>query len=232
MFDFIINTLKDIAIFVGYLKNNTYPLPLEKAEEDYYISKLQEPDNSLARQKLIEHNLRLVMHIAKKYSGNHEKEDDLFSIGTIGLIKAVDSYSLDKKVKLATYAAKCIDNEILMHIRSNKKNYQTMSLSETIGLDKDGSELSLVEVIASEDESLDDKLIRRNRLRILIDNLSILDDKEKEIIDLRYGITGKEYTQKEIAKKFKISRSYVSRIEKRALIKLFNQFRKIENEEK
>ena len=231
MFDFIINTLKDISIFVGYLKNNTYPLPLEKEEEDYYISKLKEADNTQARQKLIEHNLRLVLHIAKKYAGNNEKEDDLFSIGTIGLIKAVDSYSLDKKVKLATYAAKCIDNEILMHIRSNKKNYQTVSLSDTIGLDKDGSELSLVEVIASEEESLSDKITRKNRLRLLIDNLSSLDSKEKEILDLRYGITGKEYTQKEIAKKFKISRSYVSRIEKRALIKLLNQIRKIENNE-
>ena len=230
MFDFIINTLKDISIFVGYLKNNTYPQPLEKEEEDYYISRLKDDDNSLARQKLIEHNLRLVLHIAKKYSGDNEKEDDLFSIGTIGLIKAVDSYSLDKKVKLATYAAKCIDNEILMHIRSNKKNYQTMSLSDSIGLDKDGSELSLVEVIASDEESLNDKITRKNRLRLLINNLSILDAKEKEILDLRYGITGKEHTQKEIAKKFKISRSYVSRIEKRALIKLLNQIRKNEDD--
>ena len=115
-----------------------------------------------------------------------------------------------------------------MHIRSNKKNYPTMSLSDSIGIDKDGSELSLVEVVASDDETLSDKLTRKNKLRLLIDNLTILDEKEKEILDLRYGITGKEYTQKEIAKKFKISRSYVSRIEKRALIKLLNQFKKSE----
>jgi RNA polymerase sporulation-specific sigma factor len=168
------------------------------------------------------------MHIAKKYAGNNEREDDLFSIGTIGLIKAVDSYSSNKDVRLATYAAKCIDNEILMHIRSNKKNYKVMSLSDTISEDKDGMELSLVDIIASEDETLEDKLTRKQRMYKLIDNLSILDDKEKEIINLRYGITGKEYTQKEIAKKFKISRSYVSRIEKRALIKLLNQIKKSE----
>jgi len=226
MFEFIINTLKEISIFVGYITNNTYPLPLSEKEEEYYISKLSSSNNQEARTKLIEHNLRLVMHIAKKYAGNNEKEDDLFSIGTIGLIKAVDSYSTDKKVKLATYAAKCIDNEILMHIRSNKKNYQVLSLSDSVGLDKDGSELTLVEIIASEDETLDDKLTRKNRMYKLIENLSILDEKEKEIINLRYGITGKEYTQKEIAKKFKISRSYVSRIEKRALIKLLNQIKK------
>jgi RNA polymerase sporulation-specific sigma factor len=205
-------------------------LPLSEEEEEYYISKLSSKNNELARTKLIEHNLRLVMHIAKKYAGNNEKEDDLFSIGTIGLIKAVDSYSIDKKVKLATYAAKCIDNEILMHIRSNKKNYQMLSLSDSIGMDKDGSELSLAEIIASDDETLDDKLTRKNRMYKLIENLSILDEKEKEIINLRYGITGKEYTQKEIAKKFKISRSYVSRIEKRALIKLLNQIKKSEDD--
>ena len=228
MFEFIINTLKEISVFVGYIKNNSYPLPLTQEEEDYYISKLKSDDNERARTKLIEHNLRLVMHIAKKYAGNNEREDDLFSIGTIGLIKAVDSYSSNKDVRLATYAAKCIDNEILMHIRSNKKNYKVVSLSDTISEDKDGMELSLVDIIASEDETLEDKLTRKQRMYKLIDNLSILDDKEKEIINLRYGITGKEYTQKEIAKKFKISRSYVSRIEKRALIKLLNQIKKSE----
>ena len=180
------------------------------------------------REKLIEENLNLVHSCAKRFKNRGIEYDDLFQAGCVGLIKAIDSYSLDKSVKLATYAAKCIDNEILMHIRSNKKNYQTMSLSDTIYLDKDGSELSLVEVISSEDETLSDKLNRKNKLRLLIDNLSILDEKEKEIINLRYGITGKEYTQKEIAKKFKISRSYVSRIEKRALIKLLNQIRKAE----
>ena len=138
MFEFIVNTLKELSIFVGYIKNNTYPTPLSEKEEEYYISKLNDKDNTVARNKLIEHNLRLVMHIAKKYAGDNEKEDDLFSIGTIGLIKAIDSYSIEKEVKLATYAARCIDNEILMHIRTNKKNYQVLSLSETISQDKDG----------------------------------------------------------------------------------------------
>lgn len=228
MFEFIINTLKEISVFVGYIKNNTYPLPLDEEEENYYILQLRGKNNEIARTKLIEHNLRLVMHIAKKYVGNNEREDDLFSIGTIGLIKAIDSYSSEKEVKLATYAAKCIENEILMHIRSNKKNYKVMSISDTISEDKDGIELSLADILSSDDETLEDKLTRKNRMYKLIDNLSILDDKEKEIINLRYGITGEEYTQKEIAKKFKISRSYVSRIEKRALIKLLNQIKKFE----
>jgi RNA polymerase sporulation-specific sigma factor len=164
MFEFIINTLKEISIFVGHIKNNTYPQPLTEKEEEYYIAKLKGKDNELARSKLIEHNLRLVMHIAKKYCGNNEREDDLFSIGTIGLIKAIDSYSIEKDVKLATYAAKCIDNEILMHIRSNKKNYKVMSLNDIISEDKDGMELSLVDIISSEEETLEDKLTRKNRL--------------------------------------------------------------------
>ena len=230
MLDVIIKMIKEVSVFVGYLKNGAYPLPLSKDEEDYYVNELFNGNKELGRKKLIEHNLRLVVHIAKKYEGSGENQDDLFSIGTIGLIKAVDSFSNDKGVKIATYAAKCIENEMLMHLRSNKRNYQVASLSESIGIDKEGDEITLMDVISDNQDSVTDKLIHKDRLNLLSCNLDILDVKEKEIIDLRYGINGKELTQKEIAKKFKISRSYVSRIEKRALIKLLNQIKKEEND--
>ncbi len=228
MFNFVFDTFKEIFLFVGYLKNGAYPLPLSKEEEDYYVNELFKNHSENARRKLIEHNLRLVVHIAKKYENSGETQDDLFSIGTIGLIKAVDSFSFDKGVKIATYAAKCIENEMLMHLRANKRNFQVASLSDSIGKDKDGGEITLIDVISSNDEAIKDKLLHDDRLKILSENLNVLDDKEKEIIDLRYGINGKELTQKEIAKKFNISRSYVSRIEKRALIKLLNQIKKTE----
>lgn len=230
MFNFIFNVIKEVAVFVGYLKNGAYPLPLEKEEEEYYVNELTKGNKEVARRKLIEHNLRLVVHIAKKYEGSGETQDDLFSIGTIGLIKAVDSFSNDKGVKIATYAAKCIENEMLMHLRANKKNFQVASLSDAIGTDKEGSEITLMDVVMDNQDSVTDRLIHKDRLNILASNLNILDDKEKEIINLRYGMNGKEFTQKEVAKKFNISRSYVSRIEKRALIKLLNQIKKEEND--
>ena len=230
MFNFIFDVFKEIGVFVGYLKNGAYPLPLNKDEEDYYVNELFNGNKEFARKKLIEHNLRLVVHIAKKYEGCGETQDDLFSIGTVGLIKAVDSFSSGKGVKIATYAAKCIENEMLMHLRANKKNFQVASLSDSIGTDKDGGEITLIDVIMDNQDSITDKLIHKDRLAILANNLDILDDKEKEIINLRYGMNGQEYTQKEVAKKFNISRSYVSRIEKRALIKLLNQIKKEEND--
>ena len=230
MFNFIFEMIKEATLFVGYLKNGSYPLPLSKEEEDFFVNELENGNKELGRKKLIEHNLRLVVHISKKYEGSGELQDDLFSIGTVGLIKAVDSFSSDKGVKIATYAAKCIENEMLMHLRSNKRNFQIASLSDSIGTDKEGDEITLMDVIMDNQDSITDKLIHKDRLNLLSCNLDILDDKEKEIIDLRYGINGKELTQKEIAKKFKISRSYVSRIEKRALIKLFNQIKKEEND--
>ena len=217
-------------MFVGYLKNGAYPLPLSKEDEEYYVNELFSGNKDNARKKLIEHNLRLVIHIAKKYEGCGETQDDLFSIGTIGLIKAIDSFSASKGVKIATYAAKCIENEILMHLRANKRNFQVASLSDSIGKDKDGDEITLMDVIMDNQDSVTDKLMHKDRLNILSNNLNILDKKEKEIISLRYGMNGKELTQKEVAKRFNISRSYVSRIEKRALIKLLNQIKKEEND--
>ena len=230
MLNFIFEIFKEVSFFVGYLKTGAYPLPLNKEEEDFYVNELFNGNKELGRKKLIEHNLRLVVHIAKKYEGSGETQDDLFSIGTIGLIKAVDSFSSDKGVKIATYAAKCIENEMLMHLRSNKRNFQVASLSDSIGTDKEGDEITLMDVIMDNQDSITDQLKHKDRLNILSCNLDVLDNKEKEIIDLRYGINGTEMTQKEIAKKFNISRSYVSRIEKRALIKLLNQIRKEEND--
>lgn len=230
MFNFIFDVFKEIGVFVGYLKNGAYPLPLSPEEEEYYINELFYGNKEYGRKKLIEHNLRLVVHIAKKYEGCGETQDDLFSIGTVGLIKAVDSFSCNKGVKIATYAAKCIENEMLMHLRANKRNFQVASLSDSIGTDKDGGEITLMDVIVDNQDSITDKLIHKDRLKILSNNLNVLDEKEKEIINLRYGINGKELTQKEVARKFNISRSYVSRIEKRALIKLLNQIKKEEND--
>ena len=230
MLDFIFEMIKEVSVFVGYLKNNAYPLALSKEEEEFFVNQLINGNKEYGRKKLIEHNLRLVVHIAKKYEGCGEQQDDLFSIGTIGLIKAIDSFSCDKGVKIATYAAKCIENEMLMHLRANKRNLQIASLSESIGTDKEGDEITLMDVIMDTQDSITDKLKHKDRLNILSCNLDILDSKEKEIIDLRYGINGKELTQKEIAKKFNISRSYVSRIEKRALIKLLNQIKKEEED--
>ena len=230
MLNFLYELIKEVSVFVGYLKNGAYPLPLSKDEEEYYVNELCSGNHTLGRTKLIEHNLRLVVHIAKKYEGCGETQDDLFSIGTIGLIKAVDSFSSDKGVKIATYAAKCIENEILMYLRSNKRNFQVASLSDSIGIDKEGDEITLLDVIADNQESITSQLIHKDRMNLLALNLNVLDDKEKEIINLRYGIKGKELTQKEVAKKFNISRSYVSRIEKRALIKLLNQIKKEEND--
>lgn len=230
MFNFIFDVFKEISVFIGYLKNGAYPLPLNQEEEEFYVNELFNGNKELGRNKLIEHNLRLVVHIAKKYEGCGETQDDLFSIGTVGLIKAVDSFSNNKGVKIATYAAKCIENEMLMHLRANKRNYQIASLSDAIGTDKDGGEITLMDVIVDNQDSITDKLIHKDRLTILANNLNILDDKEKEIINLRYGMNGKELTQREVARKFNISRSYVSRIEKRALIKLLNQIKKEEND--
>ena len=230
MLNFILKIIKEIQVFVGYLKNSAYPLPLSKEEEEFFVNELEKGNKEIGRKKLIEHNLRLVVHIAKKYEGCGETQDDLFSIGTIGLIKAVDTFSSEKGVKIATYAAKCIENEMLMHLRSNRKNFQVASLSESIGTDKEGDEITLMDVIMDNQDSIIEKLVHKDRLSILACNLDVLDDKEKEIINLRYGINGKELTQKEVAKKFNISRSYVSRIEKRALIKLLSQIKKLEND--
>ena len=227
MFELIIQLFEEIKYFVGFIQGDIYPEPLSKDEEDKYVEDLLNKNDKFAREQLIEHNLRLVAHIAKKYESKNDLMEDLISIGIIGLIKAVDSFSNDKGVRLATYSAKCIENEILMHLRSNKKNTKNVSLFDSIGEDKDGSIITLMDVVPSSNLPLDMQLDRKNKINQLISYLPKLDERELEIITLRYGLgNNEELTQNEIAKKFNISRSYVSRIEKRALTKLLQEFRK------
>lgn len=211
----------------------TFLKPLSKEEESACLEALQGSDGVKAReakQILIERNLRLVAHIAKKYQNVDEDMEDLISIGTIGLIKAVESFDSSKNSKLATYAARCIDNELLMMLRSKKKTSREVSLYDPIGTDREGNEISLLDVTPQEQPDIVDQMeLERSlgKLFGLIDTL--LTEREKEIICLRYGLYGgEEVTQREIGKKLDISRSYVSRIEKRALNKLREGFEKME----
>ncbi len=175
--------------------------------------------------KLIEHNLRLVAHIVKKFDTNNNDIDDLIGIGTVGLIKGIDTYSLDKKVKLTTYAAKCAENEILMYFRSNKKNSKNISIYEGISYDKEGNEITILDVLKTKDPDYLEDLYIKDNIVALKKYLNLLTPRERKIIDMRYGLNNQdELTQKEIAKIMKISRSYVSRIEKRAITKMLRAF--------
>ena len=206
--------------------SGSFPKPLSTAEESELVEQCVNGDLA-ARNKLIEHNLRLVAHIIKKYYTNADDQEDLISIGTVGLIKGISSYRPDKGVRLATYASKCIENEILMYFRSQKKNAGIVSLSEGIESDGDGSNLSLMDVLSAEDEELEaveDRLMQ-NELRKFVDEK--LSEREAEILRLRYGLNGDEpLAQREVAEYCRISRSYVSRIEKKALEKLKTAFEK------
>ncbi len=206
---------------LGALKSSSYPEKLEAEEENYYLNLHKKGDKN-ARAKLIEHNLRLVAHIIKKYENTKEEKDDLLSIGIIGLIKAVDTYNFDLNSKLATYAARCIENEILMHLRSNKNKQNVSWLYSSIGNDKDGNKITLMDIVKDETPLEENKMILDESIKNLKDSFKVLTKRELEIIEKRYGINNQEIkTQKEIAKEYKISRSYVSRIEKRALMKLY-----------
>lgn len=205
-------------------QSGVFPRPLTHEEEDKYLALAAEGDTE-ARNILIEHNLRLVAHIVKKYYASNEEHDDLISIGTVGLIKAVCSFNGKKGVRLATYAARCIENEILMYFRSVRKRAGEVSLSEPIDSDKDGNALSLMDVISCDDTMLDDIEYDESRARLYKYLFSHLDPREREIVIARYGLYGREpMTQREIAAAHGISRSYVSRIEKRALEKLRAEF--------
>jgi len=208
------------AYFISYIKSKTFDLPLSAKEERFYLEKKEQGDKN-ARDLLIEKNLRLVAHIAKKYNNNKDLQEDLISIGTIGLIKAIDSYSFDKKTKLATYASKCIENEILMHLRKNKKLNLEVSLNEVIGVDRDGSEIVLEELIDNKEKPIIDQIYQKDNIDTFLNIFHILTPKEQDILSKRYGLNNYDkMTQNEIAKEYHISRSYVSRIEKKALIKL------------
>lgn len=219
MFSLLLALLNN-AYFISYIKSKTFDLPLSAKEERFYLEKKEQGDKN-ARDMLIEKNLRLVAHIAKKYNNNKDLQEDLISIGTIGLIKAIDSYSLDKKTKLATYASKCIENEILMHLRKNKKLNLEVSLNEVIGVDRDGSEIVLEELIDNKEKPIIDQIYQKDNIDTFLNIFHILTPKEQDILSTRYGLNNYDkMTQNEIAKEYHISRSYVSRIEKKALIKL------------
>ncbi len=217
---------KNLTIFTASYSNNVFPDPLSKEEEEYYIQKHLEGDTD-ARNKLIEHNLRLVAHIVKKYDSKVEDSDDLISIGTIGLIKGVDSFSSKHGTKITTYCARCIENEILMYFRANNKNLKNVSLNESIGFDKDGNEITILDILKSPKPDFIDEINKKDNIKLLKNYLKILTPREQEIVIRRYGLNNtKEQTQKTIAKELKISRSYVSRIEKRALTKILREFMK------
>ncbi|WP_203361672.1 RNA polymerase sporulation sigma factor SigK [Bacillus sp. REN10] len=222
---------KELIFFVSYVKNNAFPQPLSAADEKMYLEKMAAGDSE-ARNKLIEHNLRLVAHIVKKFENTGEDAEDLISIGTIGLIKAIESYSGGKGTKLATYAARCIENEILMHLRALKKTKKEVSLQDPIGHDKEGNEINLLDILKSKDEDVLDHILLSIELKKVLKFLSVLDEREQEVIIARFGLNqADEKTQREIAKQLGISRSYVSRIEKRALMKMFHEFYKEEKGE-
>ena len=224
LFQFIASLFSNLIPLVGAINNQAFPNPLTPEEEEYYINQMAQGDKE-AREKLIEHNLRLVAHIVKKYQNQTDDKEDLISIGTIGLIKAIDSFSPDKGTKLATYAARCIDNEILMLFRSTKKMRNDVSLYDPIGFDKEGNEIRLIDVVRDEEKDLNDVIIQELAIEKIEKNLNALTERERDIIIRRFGLGNhEEETQQEIAKSYGISRSYVSRIEKRALMKLYREF--------
>lgn len=222
MFGFLFQCLQSITLLLSYLSgNHSFPKPLTAEEERECLLRCQQGDIE-ARNKLIEHNLRLVAHIAKKYTGSVRDHEDILSVGTIGLIKGISSFDPSKGTRLATYAARCVDNEILMLLRSRKKEQGDVSLNESIGTDKEGNQVMLLDVISSDDVDVFDEINTSMEVKQLYSNIcQELDPRERQVILLRYGlIDGRCLPQREIAKQLKISRSYVSRIEKKAVTKL------------
>lgn len=221
MFAFILSLIRRIFL-LGHLEHGSFPKPLSESEEALLIKKYTESGDTDAKNELIEHNLRLVAHIVKKYAQNKNDSDDLLSIGTIGLIKGIDSFTPGKKTRLSTYAAKCIHNEILMVLRAKKHSVPEVSLSEAIGSDKEGNEVTLMDIIPSDSDNVEDNYENRAEIKKMYDGIkNVLEPRERKIISMRYGLyDGKEIPQREIAKMLGISRSYVSRIEKKAVEKL------------
>ena len=227
LFNFI-EFCKTALFVVGYISKNTlFPEPLSTEDEKQYIELMESGDQS-ARSVLIEHNLRLVAHVCKKYTTNgNENLDDLISIGTIGLIKGIDSFNSEKGVRLATYVSRCIDNEILMYFRSTKKLNCEVYLEDTIGKDKDDNTVSLQEVLENNERSIEDEVdIKFKIKKMYIKMKEILKERELGIITMRFGLNGKKpLTQEQIAKMLGISRSYVSRIENKAISKLAKELK-------
>ena len=228
MFFKLLKYLRELSFFTASYSNNVFPDPLTKEDEERYLDLFFKGDKN-ARNKLIEHNLRLVAHIVKKFDTKNKEQDDLISIGTIGLIKGVDTFQKSKGNRLTTYCAKCIQNEILMYFRANNKNNKNLSLNESIGYDKDGNEITIIDILKSPKPEFIDDIDKKDNINMLKEYINLLNDREKEIIIRRYGLFNTaEETQKQIAKNLGISRSYVSRIEKRALTKILREFMKKE----
>lgn len=224
LLSFLSVLIKETIFLLSYVKNQAFPQPLDTDQELKYIKQMLAGDR-YARDKLIEHNLRLVAHIVKKFDNTGEETEDLISIGTIGLIKGVESYKPNRGTKLATYAARCIENEILMHLRTLKKVRKDISLTDPIGQDHEGNEISLIDILEAENEDIIEFIQLNMDIEKMQKYFSILSSREREVIIHRYGLNNnKELTQREIANRLKISRSYVSRIEKRALMKVFRKY--------
>ncbi len=229
-----------LGTFLGYALSNllfvilhvtgsgSFPRPLTAKEEREYLERFQNGDME-ARSMLIEHNLRLVAHIIKKYYSSQSDQDDLVSIGTIGLIKAVNTFDSSKGIRLSSYAARCIENEVLMFFRNGKKSAQDVSMNEPIDTDKEGNTLTLMDVMSTEDNIVDDLDIKIKSEQLRKYLVEVLTPRERIIIELRYGLNGnRPQTQREVAQRLKISRSYVSRIEKKALLTLRKRFERTE----
>lgn len=224
LFNLFSMIIENLHLFTGSYSNNVFPDPLSKEEEMEAIRKCNMGDKG-ARSLLIEHNLRLVAHIVKKFETNEHDIDDLIGIGTIGMIKGIDTYSLGKKVKLTTYVAKCIENEILMYFRADKKNSKNISIYDGISYDKEGNEITILDILKTPEPDFIEEIYKNDNIGFLREYMRVLTDREREILIKRYGLNGEdEVTQKEIAKEMGISRSYVSRIEKRATTKILREF--------
>ncbi len=210
-------------LIISCISSTTFQKPLSKEEETYYIDAMNKGDKE-AKNILIERNLRLVAHIAKKYNNGTGYNEELVSIGTIGLIKGINSFNSDKNTKIATYVARCIENEILMSLRSGKKTKNNISLQEPIGFDKDGNEVSILDKLSDSKENVEENVEVQFQVNEMLEKMDyLLSDKEKYILKHRYGLNTKEKTQRELSSDLNISRSYVSRIEKKALQKLRKQ---------
>ncbi len=221
LFDFLSFIIGKIVFFCSSVGGDSFPKPLSSADEAKYLRLFRENGDEKAREMLIKHNLRLVAHVAKKYQGA-EETDDLISVGSIGLIKAINTYEPNKGTQLATYTARCIENEILMLLRANKKYKNNVSLYDCVGTDKDGNELTLIDLLSEKEDGVfakvENSLLRDNFLKIMKQKLN---DREYKIICLRYGLKGgRPLAQREVSSLMRISRSYVSRIEKKAVEKL------------
>ncbi len=209
-----------LEICLGFVAGNHFPLPLSEEEEKACLDALKRGDMA-SRNTLVEHNLRLVAHIVKKFDPNPQEIEDMISIGSIGLVKAINTYQEDKGTRLATYASKCIENEILMHLRATKNDKTELHLFDPLSAEEDDGEVSYIDIVRDEEPDVAEVVTAKVQAESVLSRLSVLDDKEREVLELRYGLGGRaQKTQREIARLLGISRSYVSRIEKRALLKL------------